>query len=140
MKFGNWLSKKFLEWQLSQGERKTITQFAEYLGVPQPSLSEWMASKYIPRGQSLAKLAEKLGYEVYEILGVSRPIPVKITPHLFDLICAVDQLPEGVQVRMASEITRVVPLVIGKNMTDEDKIWRILIDSLNQTADTSFHP
>lgn len=74
MKFSDWLTQKYLDWQQSSGERKTISQFAEWLGVRQPTLSEWMSGKYIPRGsKNVSSLAGKLGDDVYEVLGFPRP-------------------------------------------------------------------
>ncbi len=71
--FSTWLNQQFLEWERQQGRRKSVTAFAHYLNVPQASLSEWMDGKYIPSADSLRKIAAKLGYEVYDALGIQRP-------------------------------------------------------------------
>jgi len=68
-----WLNQHFLDWERQEGKRRTITAFAQYLGVPQSSLSSWMSGAYMPSGESIQKIAEKLGYEIYDILGVQRP-------------------------------------------------------------------
>jgi transcriptional regulator with XRE-family HTH domain len=72
--FPDWLKRKYLDWQHDQGDLKTMIQFAEYLGVTQQSLSAWVNGKSPPTGDNLLKLADKLGYEVYDILGVELPV------------------------------------------------------------------
>jgi hypothetical protein len=73
MTFPQFLEKKYLEWQQVQGGRKTVAMFANYLGVKQSTLSMWWNSGVAPSGESIRLLAEKLGIEVYDILGEERP-------------------------------------------------------------------
>jgi len=135
-----WLKHKYLQWQLSIGDRRSISQFAEYLGVPQPSLSEWMGNKYLPRGTSVAKIAEKLGYEVYDVLGISRPLPKDLNPNMVDLIKAVGQLPEGVQKRVLAAVQETIPIVEGENITSNEQIMWVLTDALRNHLDPSTKP
>jgi transcriptional regulator with XRE-family HTH domain len=72
-KFSQWLNERFLEWEKQQGKRQTVSAFARYLDVPQSSLSSWMAGAYVPSGENLLLLATKLGAEIYDTLGISRP-------------------------------------------------------------------
>ena len=72
-KLSVWLNERFLDWEQQQGRRQTISAFARYLGVPQSSLSSWMAGAYVPSGENLLVIASKLGAEIYEILGLSQP-------------------------------------------------------------------
>jgi len=67
------LFEKYIEWQKMSGGRRTITEWAKYLDVPQASLSNWMSGSYFPKGANLSKLADKLGPEVYDALGMTRP-------------------------------------------------------------------
>jgi len=69
----SWLNTRFLEWEKEQGKRQTISAFAKFLGVPQPSLSNWMAGVHEPSGDSLFKIATKLGREIYDLLGIENP-------------------------------------------------------------------
>lgn len=136
----DWLKQKYLEWQLSLGDRRSISQFAEYIGVPQPSLSEWMGNKYLPRGTSVAKIAEKLGYEVYDVLGISRPLPKDLNPNMVELIKAVGQLPEGVQTRVLAAVQETIPIVAGENITNNEQIMWVLADALRNHLDPSAKP
>lgn len=73
MTFPQFLEKKFLEWQSEQGGRRTVSDFAKYLGVKQSSVSMWWTGANVPSKESIDKLADKLGIEVYDALGVPRP-------------------------------------------------------------------
>lgn len=73
MDIKEFLFKKFLTWQDQEGQRRTVTEWAKYLDVPQASLSSWMSGVYFPKGSNLGKLAAKLGPEIYDILGMTRP-------------------------------------------------------------------
>jgi len=70
-----WLTKQFLAWQKQTEKRQTVTSFAAYLGVSRDVLNQWMNGRRKPSGQSVELLAEKLGDEVYDVLGIARPDP-----------------------------------------------------------------
>jgi len=74
--FRHWLEMKFLEWQRNQGGRKTVLQFAEYIGSSQQTVSTWLNGTREPQGDNVRKLADKLGLEVYDALGLERPDPM----------------------------------------------------------------
>jgi DNA-binding transcriptional regulator YiaG len=42
MPFPELLEQKFLEWQMEKGERKTLYEFANYLGVSHGTISFWI--------------------------------------------------------------------------------------------------
>lgn len=71
VEFSEWLEAEFIKWR--GGSRAGVTDFARHLGVKQQQLSDWLLGKYKPRGENVARLAEKLGPEVYEALGLARP-------------------------------------------------------------------
>lgn len=73
--FSKFLEIKYLEWQNTQGKRKTIEEFAAYLGVSRPLLNMWMNGNRKPGKDSLRVLSETLGNEVYDVLGYERPNP-----------------------------------------------------------------
>jgi hypothetical protein len=68
-----WLNQKFVEWEKAQGGRQSYYAFARYLEVSQSGLSQWMVGSAAPGGDDLLSLAQKLGPEIYEILGLPRP-------------------------------------------------------------------
>jgi transcriptional regulator with XRE-family HTH domain len=64
---------KFLErmqLKISLQVNKVMDQgdFANYLEVTQPTLSSWMTGMRLPVGRNVEILADKLGYEVYDVL------------------------------------------------------------------------
>ena len=75
MKFAQYLELKFIEWQHQVGGRKTVLEFATYLGIAQTTASSYMNGKRIPEGETVNKLAEKLGMEIYDSLNLPRPDP-----------------------------------------------------------------
>ena len=72
--FSSWMKHRYLDWQSEQGEVLPATKFAEYLEVSQQSLSKWMTGRSTPDPDNIQKLADKLGWEVYEALGMQPPI------------------------------------------------------------------
>mgnify|MGYP001016956826 CR=1 FL=1 len=74
MKFSKFLEFKYLEWQQKVG-RKTVKEFAAYIGVSTSTISTWWHENRIPEGENIQKLASKLGIEVYDALDLPRPDP-----------------------------------------------------------------
>ena len=70
-----WLNKKFLEWEMAQGSRKTLTEFSEWLEISQPTLSNYMNGERTPTGKNVHRLADKLGPEIYDLLEIQNPDP-----------------------------------------------------------------
>lgn len=68
------MNKRYLEWQQKLQERKTITEFAEYLGFPQSTVSFWMnGARPIRKKEDIEQLALVIGFEIYDALGKERP-------------------------------------------------------------------
>ncbi len=73
--FPAWLEQKYLEWQGERGKRATLAQFADHLGISAPLLSHYLNGLRKPTADNVRKLAQRLGPEVYEILGLQDPDP-----------------------------------------------------------------
>lgn len=75
--FPDWITRKFLDWQAQQGKRKTVDDFAAYIGVSRPLLNQWMNGN-IPRPgrENINRLAEIFGFEIYDVLELPRPNPL----------------------------------------------------------------
>lgn len=69
-----WLNDRFLDWAKQTGERKTIREFSEYLEISEGFLSKWMRGERAPRNEHVVMLGNKLGNEVYGLLGWPTPI------------------------------------------------------------------
>lgn len=74
--FSIYLEKTYVEWERAKGARRTLSDFAEFLGVDKAVLSNWINAKRIPTGPSVALLVGKLGPTVYDALGLQRPDPM----------------------------------------------------------------
>jgi transcriptional regulator with XRE-family HTH domain len=75
MNFPQFIEKKYLEWQTKEGKRKSVEEFATYIGVSQSALSLWMGGKRTPSAQTVNLLAEIFGNGVYDALDLPRPNP-----------------------------------------------------------------
>lgn len=92
-----WLNQRFLEWQMETRKKQTIRSFAEYLSVKETTLSGWMRGVSQPTGENLQRLADKLGYEIFDILEVVRPDPIE---ELLENLASIppDRKKEGIQI------------------------------------------
>jgi len=73
MEFWEWITQKYIQWRGDAvGRERSISQFAQEIGVKQPTLSTWMQkSGRVPDGESIRKLADYFGPEIFEILGIT---------------------------------------------------------------------
>lgn len=58
-----------------RGERISVTAFAEYLGESQQNTSRWLNGT-TPEAIKIPKLADKLGNDIYAVLGFTPPDPL----------------------------------------------------------------
>jgi len=93
-----YLTQKFLDWQATEGARKTLEDFAVYLDVNRSLLSYWTNGKRIPNEGNIKKVASKLGNEIYDVMGLPRPNPYK---QVIDRVW--EFLPEDFQRRISEE-------------------------------------
>lgn len=73
MEFKDWLVGKFLEWEKQQEKRQPYVAFARFLGVKQSALSQWMNGNNTPTLDYVGVISDKLGPEIYDVLGLQRP-------------------------------------------------------------------
>lgn len=73
-KSAQWITGRFLDWQKKMGGRRTVTEFAEHLGVSRDTLNKWMNGTRTPAGKHIDMLASKLGSEIYDVLDLRRPV------------------------------------------------------------------
>lgn len=101
MTFPEYLEEQFVEWQRTQGKRKTIEDFAIYLGVSRPLLNMWLNGNRKPGVNSLKLLSTKLGMKIYDVLELPRPNPL----HLY-AERNWDKAPKKVQQELAKIISK----------------------------------
>jgi len=140
MEVAEWLNAKFLEWEQAEKKRKTLGQFAEYLGVSRISLSDWLSGKYVPKVQNLGRIAEKLGYEIYDVMGMPRPLPSELDEKVNELIQAAMQFPPEIQAHVIAAFRELIPLLMEHHITDEDQIMWMLADMLRKRIDPELNP
>ena len=96
--FPELLEQKFLEWQMENGERKTLYEFANYLGVSHGTISFWINGVKKPGDSNVVKLAELFGNEIYDALDLPRP-----NPYLQKLNRIWEFIPEDIQKKFSDE-------------------------------------
>lgn len=124
----DWLNQKFVEWEKTQGHKQSYYAFARYLEVSQSGLGQWMAGSAAPGGDDLLNIANKLGEEIYDILGLPRPnaevqrltvsfasLPPEIRKSLSGAIAEIDQTLRTERLRPDSaEARKIVVDILAK--------------------------
>lgn len=85
VEFSEWITKKYIEWRGNAiGQDRSITQFAELLGVPQSLMSQWMQKNgKAPNSKKyISALIRYFGFEVYDALGLPRPSEADVLSQL----------------------------------------------------------
>lgn len=84
-----WFEAKYREFRRTQplyvegedGRRiraDTVTAFAEYIGISRDTLNKWMLHGVEPIGDNLDKVAYRVDYSIYDVLGKKRPNRLEI--------------------------------------------------------------
>ena len=124
--FGDWILEKMQEWEREKGERSTITAFAKYLGVSQPTISSWINESRKPSGEAALRLAKEFNdYEILELLSYSVPDLVSsdassLPPELkisFDT--AVDEIERAYKTQGITDLSSEEALVIAKEILEK---------------------
>lgn len=72
-KFREWFNTKWAEWDASQGRRSTQQELSEYLGIPRPTIAQYISGKKQPDNLNLMRVARRFGNDVYDILEEDPP-------------------------------------------------------------------
>jgi hypothetical protein len=91
--FGDWLYKKYINWLLVQEsspkKKKTMADFADFLGISRPLCSQYIHNVRKPSKRVIYNLASVLGSDVFDILGMKQP-----EPEVFEVLEKWDKLSE----------------------------------------------
>ena len=101
--FREYLLSKLQEYEKEQGQRITLDKFADYLGVKRPILSLWLSGKNKPSLDSVKRLSEKLGNEIYDVLQL--PNRNQYLQRIYD---AFENIPPEKQQKLAEEAEEYV--------------------------------
>lgn len=71
--FSSWLLDQFRMWEKASGEKKSVSAFARYLGVKQPSLNRWMSGDSLPEYENVVRMSRKFEKEIFDVLGIAPP-------------------------------------------------------------------
>lgn len=118
----DWLAQKFNAWEKTQGGRQSYYAFARYLEVSQSGLGAWMNGDSVPGGEDLIAIAEKLGPEVYDILGLPRP-----NIELQQLTVSIASLPADLRQRLTGAIVEVDQELRQRRLRPDDAAARPIV-------------
>lgn len=65
----DFLTMAFVDWQHRHRQRKTIKEFADYLGVTRDTLNNWMSGRRQPDEDHMLLLAQSLGSRIFQVEG-----------------------------------------------------------------------
>jgi transcriptional regulator with XRE-family HTH domain len=111
----DWLENKYQEWIKKQGGNPSYYAFARYLDVGHSAYAQWSAGVSQPVGDDLAKLAGKLGAEVYDLVNQPRPGGRALFGPDFAL------LPSAFQTRLSNAITETAR-ALTQNQLDPESV------------------
>ena len=75
----NWFNEAFINYERKTGRRLSITEFGDYLGKTQPTISAYMNGTRKPSYESALEICRRLDdYSLLDILGYARPEPREI--------------------------------------------------------------
>jgi transcriptional regulator with XRE-family HTH domain len=122
----DWLNQKFIEWEKSQGRKQSYYAFARYLEVSQSGLGQWMNGSGTPSGEDLLNIANKLGQEIFDVLGLPRP-----NAEVQRLTVSFASLPPDIRQRLANAIAESDnTLRVERLRPDSADARKIVIDIL----------
>lgn len=72
--FKDFIFDELQRYEKAQGRRINQDDFADYLGVDRPLISNWLSGKTkSPSSTNIQKIADKLGPKIYDVLGLNPP-------------------------------------------------------------------
>ena len=83
--FQAWFNRKWAEWDAYNERRSTQYELAEHLGITRSAVAQYTSGRQIPDIGNIVSIASKFGDEIYEILGVDKPVP-ELTPSAASLV------------------------------------------------------
>lgn len=105
--FREWITQRYIEWRGdAYGHEGTVTEFAAWIGVSQPLVSQWMAGSVPTSQKAITALVVRFGPEVYEVLGIENPSPIARVMH--DTRAAYDSLPPDRQQAFIDRINKII--------------------------------
>lgn len=120
-----WLLERFREWESNSGRKQSVSAFARWLGIKQPTVNRWMTGDSNPEGENLRKLARKLGPEVFDVLGLPR----------LEESDQLDEIPSHLRLRLKKAFREVKDEYEARQITLEDpEAERIAIEILERNG------
>jgi hypothetical protein len=123
--FQAWLEQKYTDWEKGQSGNQSYYTFARFLDVGHSSLALWISGTATPSGDDLAKIASKLGQDVFDVLSMPRP-----NSPAARLMAGFPYLPSAFQARLSSAVSETSQSIIQKKLDPESSEAKLLAASI----------
>lgn len=128
MNYQEWLDQKYKEWEHTQTGRQTYYNFAHYLDVNHTLLAQWMNGVSQPEGDDLEKIADKLGDEIYGLVGATPP-----SDQFQAIGAAFMHLPNALRNRFAHAILEIDQQITQRKLDPEsDEAKRLAVKTFDK--------
>ena len=118
--FQEWLEQKYTDWEKNQSGMQSYYTFARFLDVGHSSLTLWISGAATPAGDDLAKIASKLGQEVFDILNLPRP-----NSPAAKLLSGFSTLPSAFQNRLSNAVVETSQVLLQRKLDPESSEAKI---------------
>jgi transcriptional regulator with XRE-family HTH domain len=136
MEFKEWIFKKYLDWQAEIGVRKSMSEFANYLGVSQQTISVWMNGRGTPSGKNVYKLGAQLGWELYDMLGLPRPELSEEAAYLF-MAALVRMYPPEQRPYIRQALMDTLQQMIEDKQIDPEVVFRLVEGNIKEQLEAA---
>jgi transcriptional regulator with XRE-family HTH domain len=125
---GQWFFEKMLEYEKSKMRRVTQTEFAQYIGVSQATLSNWMNEVSKPSAEAALKLAAKFyDYEILDLLDYPNPV-VTANDFILPVSELLEQFPEAQRPKVIEAIENTLNEILDmQGKFPEEKQTRVML-------------
>jgi transcriptional regulator with XRE-family HTH domain len=113
--FKTWIMRKWAEWDAREGKRTTQQDLAGYLGIPRPSLANYLLAKKLPEGENLKRIADRFGVEAYVFAGNG---------------LRVDNVPPVLVSRIASAFDEISNTLAARHISPDSEQAKIVSDEI----------
>lgn len=124
----DWMNKKFLEWQMKSGSHQTISDFAEFLGFKQGTVSFWLNGNRTPSYENALQICSKLhDYSLFDVMSID-------SIHL-----PVGNLPDPLRNRLTLALREVNATLSGADLSQDEamQITREILARFGVTVNTT---
>ena len=133
--FSDWFVAKYLHWRGDAiGRERSQRAFARYLGLNPQQVNDWLNGKKRPEAaDSINKLVDKFGGEVYDMLNIAPPAFEPTDEQLRPTAELISMFPEDMRPQVRQSINETLTAILREELDLDDagtEVVRRLLDLL----------